>query len=191
MHWDSGFSYDLLVIPKCVCPSGTPAFRNGQAGKLENASQYFCPVGETYSTMSLLGRRRIYLGTEVFGLDQSAFTFVVLHEIAHITATRAHVRSLESLMLRLFEALNELRSKNSPILLRRVPKFGSSFRVMRSIFTAPEDVGILYFPMRWIAAVLGLAQSVVPILLGPHVRTEELYADCVAARKRVDDSSKQ
>ena len=144
---------------------------------------YHSGWAQTYSSVSLFGGRKIYVGTEALGLSESALSFLILHEIAHLTAPRARLRSLETMILRGFEALNELRAKNSSILLRRVPAAGSPFRFMRSIFTAREHVGLFYFPVLWITFVLGLVQGFVPLLLRPLIRLEELYADQVAAEK--------
>jgi Zn-dependent protease with chaperone function len=127
----------------------------------------------------------IFLGIDTLALSRLALTFVILHEVAHITARGAPVRRLNAFLLRYVDSLNDLRSKKSMLLERKTPRIRNFFLGIFSLFREemPLQAGIFWVPIRCSGIVLTAFQSIVSMIIGPLTRKEEFYADKMACEK--------
>jgi hypothetical protein len=142
--------------------------------------------GRTYSKHNVFrSRGKIFLGFETVALSQSAFSFLLFHEIAHLKAKGGRVRRLTSLLLRYIDSMEDLRSKRSVLLERKTPAVSQLRKAVWHLFRrdVPLRKGIFWLPVRIATSVLISVEPLVNMIIGPIVKKEEFYADAVAAEE--------
>jgi hypothetical protein len=138
--------------------------------------------GSTGCHAALLRHRgRIYLGSETLLLLPETRLFVLLHEIAHLSAPGARLRTLASGLLAFFDVLEKF-ADTSRFTSKRAATVRSTYAVLRNL-RRPRELSSTFISrcVRPVAYLLIIPSEIVEALLGPSVRIEELYADSIAA----------